>query len=50
RTTNCTGDKMVRLWDTATGAARSTLEGHSDSVMPVALSPDCQVVASRSSV
>jgi hypothetical protein len=33
------GDKIVRLWDTATGVARGTLKGNS--VMPVVFSPDC---------
>jgi WD40 repeat protein len=35
----------VRLWDSATGAARRTLEGHSG----VAFSPDGKLVASASS-
>jgi WD40 repeat protein len=36
------------LWDSATGAARRTLEGHSDSVWGVAFSPDGRLVASAS--
>ena len=38
-------DKTVRLWDSATGAARHTLEGHSDAVRGVAFSPDGRLVA-----
>ena len=41
-------DKTVRLWDTRTGAARGTLEGHSDCVNTVVFSPDGQLVASGS--
>jgi predicted NACHT family NTPase len=41
-------DKTVRLWDTATGASLQTLEGHSDSVMSVAFSPDGTQVVSGS--
>ena len=33
-------DGMVRLWDTATGAALQTLYAHSNSVWSVAFSPD----------
>jgi WD40 repeat protein len=39
-------DKTVRLWDSATGMARGTLEGHSDGVWAVAFSPDGKLVAS----
>ena len=42
------GDETVKLWDAATGARRSTLKGHSDSVKAVAFSPDEQTVASGS--
>ena len=41
-------DRTVSLWDTKTGALRSTLEGHSDSVWAVAFSPDGQLLASAS--
>jgi WD40 repeat protein len=41
-------DKTVRLWDSATGAARRTLEGHSAYVRAVAFSPDGKLVASAS--
>jgi WD40 repeat protein len=41
-------DETVRLWDSATGAARRTLEGHSDAVGTVAFSPDGRLVASAS--
>ena len=40
--------QTVRLWDVATGAARRTLEGHSDAVDSVAFSPDGKLVASGS--
>ncbi|KAH8751174.1 WD40-repeat-containing domain protein, partial [Hyaloscypha finlandica] len=39
-------DETVRLWDPATGAARRTLEGYTDSVLCVAFSPDGTLVAS----
>jgi WD40 repeat protein len=42
-------DNTVRLWDPATGAARSTLKGHEYSVMSVAFSPDGKLIASGSS-
>ena len=45
---SASGDKTVRLWDSATGAARRTLEGHSDWVRAVAFSPDGKLVASAS--
>jgi len=41
-------DKTVRLWDSATGAARRTLEGHKGTVNAVAFSPDGKLVASAS--
>jgi WD40 repeat protein len=41
-------DQTVRLWDTGTGAALSTLEGRSDIVKSVAFSPDGKVLASGS--
>jgi WD40 repeat protein len=41
-------DKTVRLWDSATGAARRTLEGHSGYIFAVAFSPDGKLVASSS--
>ncbi|KAI9773342.1 MAG: hypothetical protein M1840_007557 [Geoglossum simile] len=45
---SASNDKTVRLWDSATGAARRTLEGHSGGVMDVAFSPDGKLVASAS--
>jgi hypothetical protein len=41
-------DKTVRLWDSATGAARCTLKGHSGVVYGVTFSPDGRLVASAS--
>jgi WD domain, G-beta repeat len=41
-------DTTVQLWDTATGAARGAVEGHSGSVRFVAFSPNSQLVASGS--
>ncbi|KAK9847015.1 wd40 domain protein, partial [Penicillium brevicompactum] len=41
-------DRIVRLWDTATGALQQTLEGHSHWVRLVAFSPDGQLLASGS--
>jgi hypothetical protein len=41
-------DMTVRLWDSATGAARCTLEGHSGMAIGVAFSPDGRLVASAS--
>jgi len=42
-------DMTVRFWDTATGAHKQTLEGHSYSVLAVASSPDGTTFASASS-
>ena len=41
-------DSTVRLWNSATGAARHTLSGHSGQVNSVAFSPDGKLVASGS--
>ncbi|KAK3384148.1 hypothetical protein B0T24DRAFT_588744 [Lasiosphaeria ovina] len=43
------GDRTIRLWDTATGRLRQTLEGHSEYRPPVAFSPDSTVLVSGSS-
>ena len=45
---SASSDGTVRLWDSATGAARRTLEGHSGQVYAVAFSPDSKLVASAS--
>ena len=42
-------DRTVRLWDSVTGAALQTLEGHSGWVNSVAFSPDGKQVVSGSS-
>ncbi|KAM0147384.1 hypothetical protein ACHAPG_010625 [Botrytis cinerea] len=42
------GDKTIRLWDTATGKSLQTLEGHSGYVFSVAFSPNGKMVASGS--
>ncbi len=42
------GDRTVRLWDTAMGAALQTLDGHTDSVWSVAFSPNGKQVVSGS--
>ncbi|QKX60488.1 uncharacterized protein TRUGW13939_07633 [Talaromyces rugulosus] len=41
-------DKIVRLWDTATGGLQQTLKGHSGWVRSVAFSPDSWLLASSS--
>jgi WD40 repeat protein len=41
-------DETVRLWDTVTGAALQTLEGHLGLVISVAFSPDSRQVVSGS--
>jgi WD40 repeat protein len=41
-------DKMIRLWDAATGEERQNLEGHDNRVTAVAFSPDGKTVASGS--
>ena len=45
---SASGDRTVRLWDTATSAHKQTLEGHKDSVSSVAFSWDGTTLASAS--
>ncbi|KAI9758162.1 MAG: hypothetical protein M4579_003136 [Chaenotheca gracillima] len=45
---SASGDKTVRLLDSATGEARGTLKGHSGYVTAVAYSPDGRQIASAS--
>ncbi|KAF7139688.1 hypothetical protein CNMCM5793_007339 [Aspergillus hiratsukae] len=45
---SASGDRTVRLWDTATGQPRQTLEGHTGWVEAVAFSPDGTTLASAS--
>ena len=42
------GDKTIKIWDTATGACEQTLEGHGDWVTSVVFSLDGKLVASGS--
>jgi RNA polymerase sigma factor (sigma-70 family) len=41
-------DRLIRLWDVATGKEVATLKGHNDSVKAVAFSPDGKMLASGS--
>ena len=41
-------DRTVRMWDTETGWLLRVLKGHGDRVVSVAVSPDCQHIASVS--
>jgi len=41
-------DGTVKLWDTATGVVRQSLEGHRGGVSTLAFSPDSQLLASGS--
>ncbi|KAL4769224.1 hypothetical protein BDW60DRAFT_210310 [Aspergillus nidulans var. acristatus] len=43
---SASGDRTIRLWDVASGAAKQILKGHKDSVHTVAFSPDGQTVVS----
>src|SRR5262249_54824391 len=40
------GDKLIRLWDAATGTLAHTLQGQGGAVAALAFSPDSQMVAS----
>jgi len=41
-------DKLVKLWDAATGELRGTLAGHRDQVTPAVFSPDGRLLVSGS--
>jgi WD40 repeat protein len=41
-------DRVVRLWDVATGEEQATLEGHTGAINVVAYAPDGQTLASGS--
>jgi WD40 repeat protein len=41
-------DKTIKIWDVVTGTEKFTLEGHSDSVEAIALTPDGKTVISGS--
>ena len=45
---SASNDKIIRLWDTATGAEKQVLKGHQGYINAVAFSPDGQTVASAS--
>ena len=42
------GDRLIRLWDPATGTERRRLEGHTAAVLSLALAPGGQRLASGS--
>ncbi|KAK4660754.1 hypothetical protein QC762_0022210 [Podospora pseudocomata] len=48
RVASGSGDRTIKIWDTASGTCTQTLEGHGSSVLSVAFSPDGQRVASGS--
>lgn len=41
----CTGNNIVKLWDTASGRELITLKGHSGEVRSVSFSPDGKTLA-----
>ena len=45
---SCSYDRMVRIWETATGDPLCELKGHVAGVISVAVSPNCQHIASGS--
>jgi hypothetical protein len=42
----CSYDRLIKLWDAATGQLRQTLKDHSDAVYGIAWSPDGRLLAS----
>jgi WD40 repeat protein/serine/threonine protein kinase len=48
RLASASGDKTIKIWDTASGRELRTLEGHLDEVWSVAFSPDGNRLASAS--
>ena len=48
RLATCSGDRLVRIWDTESGSKLLTLRGHLDSVRQVVFSPDGVYLATAS--
>jgi WD40 repeat protein len=43
-------DKLIQIWNTADGSHFRTLQGHTDDVYEVTVSPDAALIASRSGI